>query len=117
MNTKERLIRIVLLSLLLYSALSLSACDRRLRQAQAKLERLSAELNALEAESFQMQAKLGEGLSPEEAEQLARQRLGLVRPGEKIFYFTTDREGKPWNWQQAASTRVRSPALQSSVYS
>ena len=31
--------------------------------------------------------------SPEDIEQLARQRLGLVRPGEKIFYFTTDREG------------------------
>ena len=34
----------------------------------------------------------GEGLSDEQLQQLARQRLGLVLPGEKIFYFTTDRE-------------------------
>ena len=31
-------------------------------------------------------------MSDEELAQLARQRLGLVLPGEKIFYFTTDRE-------------------------
>ena len=37
--------------------------------------------------------KLEAGLSYEEFERLARERLGLVKPGDKIFYFTTDREG------------------------
>lgn len=99
MNTKESLIRIVLLSFLLYSALSLASSGRELRQAAEKQEELNARLALLDAERRQMQAELDTKISPEEIEQLARQRLGLVRPGEKIFYFTTDREDTPWNWQ------------------
>ena len=40
-----------------------------------------------------LREKLEAGLSDEELERLARERLGLVKPGDKIFYFTTDREG------------------------
>ena len=39
-----------------------------------------------------LQQELEKEMSDEELAQLARQRLGLVLPGEKIFYFTTDRE-------------------------
>ena len=92
MYFRERLIRIVLLSLLLYSALSFAASGTELDRAEARQDRLSAELEALEAETQQMRTKLDSEISSTEAEQLARQRLGLVRPGEKIFYFTTDRE-------------------------
>ena len=92
MYFRERLIRIVLLSLLLYSALSFAASGNELDRAEARQDRLGAELEALGAETQQMRRKLDAKISPTEAEQLARQRLGLVRPGEKIFYFTTDRE-------------------------
>jgi cell division protein FtsB len=92
MYFRERLIRIVLLSLLLYSALSFAASGNELDRAEARQDRLGAELEALGAETQQMRTKLDAKISPTEAEQLARQRLGLVRPGEKIFYFTTDRE-------------------------
>lgn len=93
MRTREALIRIVLLSLLLYSALGLASSGGELEQAQAKRELLEAKLSRLEAERQQLQAKLEQGISVEDAQQYARQRLGLVMPGEKIFYFTTDREG------------------------
>lgn len=92
MYFRERLIRIVLLSLLLYSALSFAASGNELDRTEARQDRLGAELEALGAETQQMRTKLDAKISPTEAEQLARQRLGLVRPGEKIFYFTTDRE-------------------------
>ena len=92
MYFRERLIRIVLLSLLLYSALRFAASGNELDRAEARQARLGAELEALGAETQQMRTKLDAKISPTEAEQLARQRLGLVRPGEKIFYFTTDRE-------------------------
>ena len=39
------------------------------------------------------------GMSDEELERLARERLALVLPGEKIFYFVTDREEHQWNLQ------------------
>ena len=93
MRTREALIRIVLLSLLLYSALSLASSGGELEQAQARQAELQAKLDRLEAERQLLQEKLEQGISVEDAQQYARQRLGLVMPGEKIFYFTTDREG------------------------
>ena len=98
MDTKESLIRIILLSFLLYSALSLAASGRELHEALARQEQLNAQLAAVDAERQAMQARMNARISPEEIAQLARQRLGLVRPGEKIFNFT-DREDTPWNWK------------------
>ena len=99
MNTKESLIRIIFLSLLLYSMLSLAASGRELKEALAKKLDLEYQLGLLTSQKQMLQAKLSREISENEIEQLARQRLGLVKAGEKIFYFTTDREGRPWNWQ------------------
>ena len=76
MNTKDTLICIVLISLTLYACASVAAVGGELRAAAAV-----------------QREKLEAGLSDEELERLARERLGLVKPGDKIFYFTTDREG------------------------
>ena len=54
-------------------------------------------LGELEKENSSLQTSLEEGMSDEELERLARERLALVLPGEKIFYFVTDREEHPWN--------------------
>ena len=79
MNTRDTLICIVLISLTLYACASVAAVGGELRAAAAVQQELRGELEA--------------GLSDEELERLARERLGLVKPGDKIFYFTTDREG------------------------
>lgn len=94
MNSKESIIRIVLLSLLLYAAAGLASSGRELERAGALKAELSASLAALEAENLLLLQKLEEEMGGEELAQLARERLGLVLPGEKIFYFTTDREEK-----------------------
>ena len=54
-----------------------------MRQQREQLLQLNGEL----------EEKINQGHSPEEMQQLARDRLGLVLPGEKLFYFSTDREG------------------------
>ena len=92
MNFQNRLVHIVLLCLFLYAAASLFSSRRELSQAQKLEAALERELELLQAENQRMQQKLESGFSDEEIQQLARQRLGLVLPGEKIFYFTTDRE-------------------------
>lgn len=92
MNSHENLIRIILLSLLFYAALSFLSSGNKLRLARAYEAELVSELDALEEEKLMMRQKLEKDMSNEELAQLARQRLGLVLPGEKIFYFTTDRE-------------------------
>lgn len=92
MNCQKNLIRIILLSLIFYAALSLFSAGHELRQARALEARLASSLQALEEENLLLQQELEKEMSDEELAQLARQRLGLVLPGEKIFYFTTDRE-------------------------
>ena len=99
MNTKESLIRIIFLSLLLYSMPSLAASGRELEEALTKKQKLEKQLWLLTSQKQALQDKLSREITEAEIEQLARQRLGLVKAGEKIFYFTTDREGRPWNWQ------------------
>lgn len=92
MNSRNYLIRIVLLSLLLYAVGSLFSSGQQLRLSHEKEAELSAALAELRRDNLQMQQRLEESISDEELIQLARQKLGLVLPGEKIFYFTTDRE-------------------------
>jgi len=87
MYSKETLIRIVLVSLLLYAALSLSATRRELRQLDGTRREAQETLAALREENAQLKDSLSQDRSEEEMERLARERLGLVRPGEKIFYF------------------------------
>lgn len=87
MDTKETLIRIVLVALLLYAAVCLALSGRELYAAEAARARLRRELETVERENLALDRKLREGWSAGELEALARERLGLVRPGDKIFRF------------------------------
>ena len=88
MDSKETLMRIVLVSLLLYAALSLFATGRELEQLDGMRREAQEALAALREENAQLKDSLAQDRSAEEMERLARERLGLVRPGEKIFYFS-----------------------------
>ena len=93
MNSRETLVRIILVALLLYSLTGFVTVSRELRQSElmaAQMRRQTEELRLLNGE---LEEKIAQGQSPEEMQQLARDRLGLVLPGEKLFYFSTDREG------------------------
>jgi len=90
MDAKETLMRIVLLALMLYAAACLAAARRELRAAQGAEEALRLRLEAVEQENLALGRKLSEGWSAEELEQLARDRLGLVLPGDRIFRFPTE---------------------------
>ena len=93
MNTKDTLICIVLISLTLYACASVAAVGGELRAAEAVQQELRAGLEEQSADNAALREKLEAGLSDAELERLARERLGLVKPGDKVFYFTTDREG------------------------
>ena len=89
MDAKERQIRIVLLLLLLYAAGCLASAGRRVHRAEAALERLTPELERLERTASPADAPLDDAA----IEALARQRLGLVLPGETIFLFPEEESG------------------------
>jgi cell division protein FtsB len=54
---------------------------------------MNTQLEERQAVNAQLQAEIAQERDPEEMQQLARERLGLVLPGEKLFYFSSDREG------------------------
>lgn len=87
MNLRETLTRIVLVVLLLYSLASLLSVGRELRQAELLRQQLLQQTESQQALQQDLEHKLTQGQSPEELQQLARERLGLVLPGEKLFYF------------------------------
>ena len=93
MDSRETLLRIILVALLLYALASTMTVGRELRQSELMAEQMRQQREQLLQLNGELEEKINQGHSPEEMEQLARERLGLVLPGEKLFYFSTDREG------------------------
>lgn len=85
--------RIILVALLLYSLTGFVTVSRELRQSELMAAQMRQQTEELRLLNGELEEKIAQGQSPEEMQQLARDRLGLVLPGEKLFYFSTDREG------------------------
>lgn len=108
MNSKETLSCIVAVAMLIYSLICFASVQEKLAEMDAAAMAAEKKLSALENENRELLQQLECGESDEEMQRLARERLGLVLPGEKIFYFVTDREEQPWNWQSAQFWKARS---------
>ena len=93
MYPKDTLMRIVVLSLLMYALVSLAVVAGELRQLKDNTALLEQQLQELVKENTELEEKLTNGIDDAQMLQLARSRLGLVLPSERVFYFTTDREG------------------------
>ena len=82
------LTKLVVLALLIYLATSLLNLQGRIRQTQAERDSLSRQV----AEQTQVNAHLAEDVAnpddPERIADIARDKLGLVAPGEKVFIIT-----------------------------
>ena len=87
MTLRETLTRIVLVALLLYSLASLLTVGRELKQAERLERQLRQQTESQQALKQELERRLTQEQSPEELRQMARERLGLVLPGEKLFYF------------------------------
>ena len=88
MQNRSVILRIVVLALLLYALASLFSRRQELREAEDRVLLMEQELRELERRNRELEARLaGEGRE-EELRRLARERLGMVMPGEIIFYFS-----------------------------
>ena len=90
MQNRKILIRIVALGLLLYALLNLVSIQRRLRAAEARRDALTAELARLRQEQAELDGRIQAYGSDEELRRLAWERLGMVAPGEIVYYFPED---------------------------
>ena len=82
------LTKLVILALLIYLATSLLNLQSRIRQTQAERDALSRQV----AEQTQGNADLAEDVAnpgdPDRIADIARDKLGLVVPGEKVIVIT-----------------------------
>ena len=87
--------RLVLAVILLVSAFVLFLPARQLLHQRSEMNRLEDRLTALSAENRRLSEQVARLQSPEELEALARQRLGLVKPGEDAYYFVDPPSAEP----------------------
>ena len=92
MQNKGTIVRIVLVALMAYALLHFAAARAQLEQTRQLTGALAAEQESLEAENRRLAGLLESGYDEGTLEAMARERLGLVMPGETVFYFTKDRE-------------------------
>ena len=87
MRSRRTIIRIVAVALLLYSLASLITVRRQLDAMQSLRGRLTEELEILRQEREVLEERLAAYGEEAEMRRLAWERLGLVAPGETVYYF------------------------------
>lgn len=78
-------------------ALGVSAARIVARERAIARERrgLEARIRELEAETERLRQAVAASASPEAVERLAKEQLGLKRPGEEVVVIVPEREGTP----------------------
>lgn len=93
MRRRDDIMAVLAAALIVYSVLLALSAERRFAEADGLRNELELRAASLREEADALSARLAAPPSDELIEQLAREKLGLVRRGEILFYFSTDREG------------------------
>jgi len=80
------LVRAVILALVVYACIGIVSVRARVEEAQNSLAVLQAEVDAATAKNAELEYQIEHAGDDETIEDIARSKLGLVLPGEKIFY-------------------------------
>ena len=78
--------KIVLLALSVYATISLVNTKNRVAEAEADRVVLQARVDAMLQENAELEYDIEHAGDPDTIAEIARTKLGLVMPGEKIFY-------------------------------
>lgn len=85
MKRTSTLVGIVLTALAVYAILSLISVQRNLKDAMELTAQLQADITAVQTENSGLEKKTQALENGEGTEELAKQRLRLIRPDEIIF--------------------------------
>lgn len=80
------LTKFVILALLAGLGWQLLQLKGQVEQAQVQRTSLEQQVNALQEENDALEADIAEGATQEKMEDLAREKLGVVSPNERVFY-------------------------------
>lgn len=80
------LAKLLLITLLLLIGAHLLNLQKKIDDAQAQKQALSAQVETQQRENNTLEAALGKADDEEYLQELAREQLDMVSPGEKVFY-------------------------------
>ena len=78
--------KVVLLLLLVGIGWQLFQLSGQVREAEAERDAVSGQVEAQRQENAALEEDLQTGATQEQMEEIARDELGMVAPGEKVFY-------------------------------
>lgn len=81
---------VVVIVIVVYSGVTLLSLKSQTEEATAHRDELQAQVDRLTQENSELQYSIENSTDPEIMEDVARNEIGLVRPGEKIFYDVSD---------------------------
>lgn len=79
-------IKIVILAMLLYAVITLVTVNGRIAKAERDYAALQTQVDAALREKAELEYDIEHAGDPETIAEIARTKLGLVQPNEKIFY-------------------------------
>ena len=79
-----------LMGLIVYVCVALSSMNTQITEAARTEQELSAEIERLQEDNFDLQYALAHQDDPETISDIAREKLGLVMPDERIYYDAGD---------------------------
>ena len=82
--------KLVIAVLMLYAVISLVMVHRQTRQLQDRAATLQQQVSEMPQSNAELQYQIDHSEDDDMIESVAREKLGLVKPGEKIFYDTSD---------------------------
>jgi len=78
--------RIIILALILYAAISLVTLNQDIVAEKTQKVALEEKVALLQRENAELEYEIEHSGDADTIENIARSKLGLVKPGEKIFY-------------------------------
>lgn len=78
--------KIVIVAIVVYAGMSLLSLKVQIGEAQEKRDAYKAQVEEVMQTNTELNYAVGHSSDPETIEDIARSKLGLVLPGEKIFY-------------------------------
>lgn len=82
--------KLVIAALLVYAVVSLASVRSKTAALDAQAAQLQQQVTDMTQSNAELEYKIEHSEDPDTLEEIAREKLGLVKPGEKIFYDTSD---------------------------
>lgn len=82
------LVKVVLIAVLVYAGVTLYNLQQQIQVAKAQEAELTAQVESLEDENNALRSDIAAAGDQDKLEDVARDELGMVKSGEKVFYDT-----------------------------